>query len=441
MNENHRKLILCNLDKLIDVTEYSTIKNSCLKKEIITETMAQNIEGDGSNETERNFLLFKKITHRGPKAFDKLLEILKENNYNEALVMLTQSASFASATFKDEEVAMEEETFVSISSTRNNLIERQLSYPPSINNIIDEADKMLKNDGPFQSKESRNFHSKDNKVKLEPYEKITTFQFTPIPEVKRASSYGTHPKLGVYNMKSKKRGVFFFANIINFPEKDKSRSGADCDRENLITLFREMGFKIFYYEDIKREQFITLIRELSESDYLKGVDSFVMCVQTHGTIDFNKTLMEFSDGATWGVEEVIELFSNKNCEALANKPKVFFFPFCRGPKSDVENKLKRYQASIQTDGSQNAGIPSYSDILLCYGTVPGFATHRDVQFGSWYARELCKVFAEHAWDTHIEDMMKMVSSKTLQMRDEGRLQVASTENRGFNKLLFFNPRI
>lgn len=35
----------------------------------------------------------------------------------------------------------------------------------------------------------------------------------------------------------------------------------------------------------------------------------------------------------------------------------------------------------------------------------------------------------------------MVGSKTLEIRDAGSLQVASTENRGFNKLLFFNPKI
>lgn len=356
MNENHRKLILNNLDKLADTTEYSTMIFQCQKKEIITDTMAKNIQGDGKDDNERNLLLFEKITHRGPKAFDRLLDILKDQNFNEAHLMLTQSASIASATFKNDEVAMEDEKFVSICSTRNLNFERQISNNNNNGNIIDEADKMMvKNDGLFPSKEV--------KLKLEPYNQLTSFQFNPAPEVKRAERVGTHPKLGVYSMKSAKRGVFFFVNIINFPQK-KTRSGADCDRENLITLFREMGYKIFYYEDLRREQFIELIRELTKSDHLKGIDSFVMCVQTHGTIDFNKTLMEFSDGATWGVEEVIELFSNRQCEALTNKPKVFFFPFCRGPSSDREHQPKRYQRKIiETDGAPSAGVPSYSDIL------------------------------------------------------------------------------
>jgi caspase Dronc len=121
---------------------------------------------------------------------------------------------------------------------------------------------------------------------------------------------------------------------------------------------------------------------------------------------------------------------------LIGKPKVFFFPFCRGTLSDQEKKIHQ----IETDGLSNS-VPTFSDILICYGTVPGFTTHRDTSFGSWYVNELCKGVAEHAADTHLEDLLKIVSTNTMNMRDAGRLQVASSENRGFNKLLFFNPKI
>lgn len=74
-------------------------------------------------------------------------------------------------------------------------------------------------------------------------------------------------------------------------------------------------------------------------------------------------MMEFSDGAVHGVENIIKLFSNIDCEALANKPKVFFFPFCRGPNSDTERRVSRFNKprEIETDG--NPGLPSFSDIL------------------------------------------------------------------------------
>lgn len=88
-------------------------------------------------------------------------------------------------------------------------------------------------------------------------------------------------------------------------------------------------------------------------------------------------------------------------------------------------------------------MPSYNDILICYATVPGYQAHRDPEFGSWYVKILCQTLALHAHDTHLEDMLKLVSAKTMDMKDrygENFVQVASTENRGFNKLLYFNPK-
>lgn len=199
-----------------------------------------------------------------------------------------------------------------------------------------------------------------------------------------------------------------------------------------------MGFTIFYYEDLGRDDFFNLLNQLIKSEYLKTTNSLVFCCQSHGNFYQNQTIMEFSDGSTTSVESVIEKFSNTSCEYLALKPKVFLFPFCRGGISDLEKKVKLY--NIQTDGHNNV-VPSFSDILICYGTVPGFRTHRDTSFGSWYISELCKVFAEHACDLHIEEMLKMISAKTMEKRDAGRLQVASWECRGFDRLLYFNPKI
>lgn len=59
-------------------------------------------------------------------------------------------------------------------------------------------------------------------------------------------------KVSSYRMRSLVRGVLFLVNIVQFERPDKKRNGADADRDNLIALFRGMGFKIFYYENLKR---------------------------------------------------------------------------------------------------------------------------------------------------------------------------------------------
>lgn len=435
MNDNQRKLISYNIDKLIYVTDYDTMINSCLKKEILTPVMVNIIDQDGKTELDKKRILYEKLVHRGPTAFAKILEILQENEYKEAYDLLSAS-TIPSATFSREQADIDKTNFVSISLTKTKA-HRSNSYSPSNNgngNRSDEADSQKIEtiiDGNFESK------SRKKASKLAPYEGKTAFQFDATLEVKRAANFGSHPKLQVYSMKSKRRGVFFFVNIIKFKgQSEKDRHGAEQDRENLITLFKEMNFTVFYYEDINRAEFLALMNELVVSEYIRGIDSFVCCVQTHGDFQNNATIMEFADGLSLATEQVISLFANSNCPSLTNKPKAFFFPFCRGKISD---KLKKITL-IQTDG-QSSEVPSYSDILICYGTVPGFTTHRDTGFGSWYVREMCKIFAEHACESHIEDMLKMVGAKTMAMTDAGRVQVSSTESRGFNRLMFFNPKI
>lgn len=315
---------------------------------------------------------------------------------------------------------------------------------PSNNNVIDRP--VLTAGSPINPRSKK-------LVKLKLYEEPTAFLIQPVPVIKTASEFGSHLKLGTYNMKSKERGVLFFVNIINFADNfKKKRNGAEIDHANLVTLFRELGYKIFYYEDLTRDEFNDLLKELIQSDYLKGIDSFVMCLHSHGdmkdvfgnssTSNSGHTMVEFHDGQHMGIETIIDLFSNHACESLASKPKVFFFPFCRGLESDTAKPLSVYlqPRQIETDGWLKAELPTFSDILICYSTLPGFAAHRDTLSGSWYITELCNVIAEHAHDTHLEDMLKILSKKVLDIRDGPRLQVPSAESRGFTKVLFFNPK-
>lgn len=77
---------------------------------------------------------------------------------------------------------------------------------------------------------------------------------------------------------------------------------------------------------------------------------------------------------------------------------------------------------------------------ICYATVPGYNAFRDPNMGSWYIEAMCKVFAEHAHDTHLEDLLKLIGLILEQRRTEySELQTASNEDRGFTKRLFFNP--
>jgi hypothetical protein len=444
MNEFQRSKIDKNIDNLVNFTDYEIMKSELLKKEVFTEVMFNIIEHDeqSDDDNKRLKMVYKKLRHRGPTAFQRLLEILKENSYDEAFKLMNSPMLNPAQTYAP--AIKEDDLFVSIKSTKE-LIRQHSNSPASPNNENNSSSDMNRinnnaveeTDGVSPSKMTP---IKRIKPKLEPYTLKTAFNHKDL-EVKRAEDFGTHPKIPVYSMRSTRRGVLFFVNILEFQNEKTNRRGAERDRENLVTLFREMNFTVFYYENLTSAELHDLLQQLIKSDHLHRIDSFFLCIQTHGDLYNNQTVMEFSDGSREYTDAVIKMFSNVECPVLVGKPKVFFFPFCRGKISD---KLKNiYVPVIETDGRPiSVQVPTVSDQLVCYGTVPGFMTHRDIEFGSWYIYELCKVFADHACDCHIEEMLKLVGKNTLGYKElQGRTQVTSTESRGFNSLLYLNPKI
>jgi hypothetical protein len=85
-------------------------------------------------------------------------------------------------------------------------------------------------------------------------------------------------------------------------------------------------------------------------------------------------------------------------------------------------------------------VATFSDIKICYGTLPGFQAFRDPNDGSWYIQVLCDVFAEHAHDTELDVLLKIIGNTMSTRRTEKMyIQTSSNTDRGFYKSLFFNP--
>lgn len=171
--------------------------------------------------------------------------------------------------------------------------------------------------------------------------------------------------------------MLFLVNIVNFKGKEP-RNGAYVDRANMIHLFREMGFTIFYYEDINWLDLDRLLNELVVSDHLRHTDCFVFGIMTHGTMIKGTEIVEFADHEIQ-VELILHKFYNTNCRLLLRKPKVFIMPFCRGGRSDTGVSLHR-DNGVETDScsggkglavNPKGNIHSKSDIIICYATVPG----------------------------------------------------------------------
>lgn len=219
----------------------------------------------------RHKYLLEKITHRGPKAFSAFSSILMNNFpdaydyfnhlehvYSEHDISLTRRRTNG----RSHSVNCNNNTN---SNIVNNTVEtpRERS-PPKANNGNDaklganerepSPPTQLAANGSAANGFAANASKTDDMVVLKEFTvEINSRHNYAVQKSTKFHGLESGSKVSTYRMRSINRGVLFLVNIVHFDQQGKKRNGADADRDNLIALFREMGFKIFYYENLKRD--------------------------------------------------------------------------------------------------------------------------------------------------------------------------------------------
>lgn len=421
MDEVHRKTIQRHYKSLVQEANIYSLLPKLAEKNVFSKQMIESYTNSNKNELERKRKMFDDIERRGPNAWQKLLEALEESGHYKLRDMLINDIGI-------------EESNVPVSQTTVDIEEQYANsghvypfiMPVNMEKNVKAAQKAIANDT-------------NSSV-----EKFMNFSETPMTiEVKAADQFYdeiNNTMVPVYRMRGKKRGILLLINNIKFiDDREPFRKGAEVDEVNLIDLFKQFGFEIANYRDLTLKGMKQVIKKFASNDnpQLIGIDSVFVTIMSHG---YNRNVAETSvvssDGLLLSTNWIIEQFNNENCYALQHKPKVFLFQACRG------DSLPHAVHRISMDGqSNNSIIRNYSDILIGYCTIPGFQSHRDTQLGTWYTQIICDVFMNHAHDTHVEDLLKIVDHRMSNLQTtNGTMQTSMYENWGF-KLCYLHPKL
>ena len=84
--------------------------------------------------------------------------------------------------------------------------------------------------------------------------------------------------------------------------------------------------------------------------------------------------------------------------------------------------------------------PTWEDMIIAYSTIPGYASLRDHDKGTWFVQSLVEVFMTHAHDTELVDLLRMTSERLSQFTNElGEKQTCNVEMRHLYKRIYLNP--
>eukprot|EP00092_Neocalanus_flemingeri_P009783 GFUD01010541.1.p1 GENE.GFUD01010541.1~~GFUD01010541.1.p1 ORF type:complete len:290 (-),score=41.07 GFUD01010541.1:68-886(-) len=206
------------------------------------------------------------------------------------------------------------------------------------------------------------------------------------------------PEVAYYKMNHSQRGKAVIFNQMTFANpKLATRNGSDHDAENLKKTLGVLGFDVATHKDLKLDEIEVVLKRLALEDHSKN-DCLFVAILTHG-----EEAQLHAEDAAFSTDSLWTGFSAENCKSLWGKPKLFLIQACRG--SDFNKPITK--AATFTNVLTNIELPSHgSDILLIYGTIPGFVSLRDPATGSFLVQAFCRAMEDHMF---CEDLLSIIT--------------------------------
>lgn len=211
---------------------------------------------------------------------------------------------------------------------------------------------------------------------------------------------GAHSRVPRYKMTAYPRGLCLIFNNKHFKRNLETRDGTEADKEKLKELFKYLRFRVRCYEDASDTQMLRNISKAAEKDH-SSFDCFVCCILSHG----KQGEVYGSNGMPIEIRKLTERLCPQSCPSLCDKPKVFIIQACQG------NSVQAGYPGIQTDAAIDYGrlIPSQSDFLLAYSTVPGYVSYRNAKNGSYFIQALAELTKQHSHEFDFVKILTMVN--------------------------------
>merc|ERR1719234_1280585 len=212
-----------------------------------------------------------------------------------------------------------------------------------------------------------------------------------------------------------------------------------------------LEFDVAIHRNLHLAAFFKVITEFCCNKMHKEADMTVVVILSHG----QDGVVYASDGQSINMEYIYEFFNNRNCPNLMGKPKFFVVQACRGDrpdqgveeedKNEAHGQAKKRRAEALDGVAGDIGDvcrarPTWEDMIIAYSTIPGYASLRDHQHGTWFVQSLVEVFMTHSHDTELVDLLRMTSERLSHFTNEqGEKQTCNVEMRHLYKRIYFNP--
>ncbi|CAJ0593809.1 unnamed protein product [Cylicocyclus nassatus] len=180
------------------------------------------------------------------------------------------------------------------------------------------------------------------------------------------------------------KGLCLIINNEKFASMPR-RLGTEIDCVNLKNLFGQLDYKVIVENDLTSKEMLIRVRTFAKDTGHRFSSSAILIILTHGEKDH---LLDRRDTGIAHVDQVDT--AHHNTDGL------FGFSKCIQRPAVIAKTVLR---------------PRESDFLIAYATPPTYVSWRNSVRGSWFVQAICEVFAKHAHDMDILQLLTRVNQR------------------------------
>lgn len=215
-----------------------------------------------------------------------------------------------------------------------------------------------------------------------------------------SATYKTDIGNSKQNIRKINKGLCIIINEMLFEGSQyETRLGTDADCTKLIDTFKGLGFHVYIHRDLKGNDIITTIKNITQQ-HGSNYECIFLCILSHG---YEGGIIA-SDEAQISLKSIEIAFC---CVELQNVSKIIIIQACQGMVAG-----RRYN-TLTTDGLDDSVTPNITvreNFCIFISTLEGFVSVRDKKQGSWFIQELCSILQQGRRMTFLECVTEVIAA-------------------------------
>ncbi|XP_060460558.2 caspase-1 isoform X1 [Panthera onca] len=232
------------------------------------------------------------------------------------------------------------------------------------------------------------------------------------------------------------------------------RKGADLDVAGMRRLLTDLGYSVHVKEELTAKDMESELRAFAARPEHKSSDSTFLVFMSHGILSgiCGTKYSAEGDPDVLAYDTIFQIFNNRNCLSLKDKPKVIIVQACRGENlgellvsdspaapmdstTQMGSSLSQVGDNLEDDAVYRVHVEK--DFIAFCSSTPHHVSWRDVNKGSLFITQLITCFQKYSWCSHLEEVFRKVQQSF--EKPNVRAQMPTIERLSMTRYFYLFP--